>query len=229
MEGVLAAHDRSLFDVHLVPTVAGTDARTDKMKHLSDGWHPIMGLTDGQAVALIRSLEIDIAIDLSGWTRGHRLGVFRHRAAPVQITWMGYSGTTGLDAMDYILCDETVLPSDQDTFYSETPLRLPGTYLSIMPPNKLLPDLGARPAQKNNRIIFGSFNTLAKLSEDVLDAWAEILLRVEGSILLLRAQQLGDMGVKADLVSRFSKRRIKSDRLILEGNNTRKGMLERFD
>ena len=225
MEGVLAAHDRSGFEIHLVTTVAGTDVRTEKMKSLAQGWHAVAGLDDEEAAALLRSLNIDIAIDLSGWTRGHRLGLFQHRIAPVQMTWLGYSGTTGLNAMDYILCDETVLPDEHETYYSEAPLRLPGSYLSLVPPNDLLPDLGPRPALMQNRIIFGSFNALAKLTEEVISTWADILLKVDGSKLLLRARQLGDDGVKADLASRFLSRGIESSRLILEGNNTRKGML----
>ncbi len=225
LEGVIAAHDRTSFEVHLVTTMAGSDKRTEKLRMQADGWHQITGLSDENAAAYLRDLEIDIAIDLSGWTRGYRLGVFRCRAAPLQMTWIGYSGTTGLEEMDYIICDETIVPIADEPFYSEKPLRLPGCYLSMTPPNTLLPDLGPRPLPKERRVLFGSFNTLAKLNNETIDTWAEILSEVEGSILILRARQFNDDGVKVDTAKRFAQRGINTKRLLIEGNKTRKGML----
>lgn len=151
--------------------------------------------------------------------------MFRNRIAPVQATWIGYSGTTGLDVMDYIICDDTVLPPQHERHYSETPLRLPHSYLSLISTTTLLPDLGPRPLPMAKRIVFGSFNTLAKLTDDVLEAWVRVLNGVEGAVLMLRARQLNDDQVKSDLVARFTTRGIDPARLILEGNVTRKGML----
>ena len=232
LDGVLTAHDRSAFHVTLVPTFSGADKRTAVLRQKADAWHPIFNLSDESAAQQLREMQIDIAIDLAGWTRGHRLGVFHRRIAPIQATWIGYSGTTGLDEMDYIICDTTVLPVDHEQHYSETPLRLPDCYLSMMSPRSFMksfqPDIGPRPAPDPDRIVFGSFNTLAKLTNELLDTWARILSNVDGSILMLRARQLNDAGVQADVRARFDQRGIPSDRLRLEGNNSRKGLLAAY-
>ncbi len=232
LDGVLNAHDRSAFHVTLVPTLAGTDKRTANLRQKADAWHPIFNLTDEEAVASLRQLDIDIAVDLAGWTRGQRLGIFRHRVAPIQATWIGYSGTTGLSAMDYIICDGTVLPTEHEADYSETPLRMPHSYLSMISPSgimkKFQPDIGPRPPSNADRIVFGSFNTLAKLTDELLDTWVRILTAVDGSTLLLRARQLNDDGVKADLLVRFQQRGLTADRVTLEGNTSRKGMLAAY-
>ncbi|MBT7486439.1 MAG: hypothetical protein HN673_08740, partial [Rhodospirillales bacterium] len=232
LDGVLNAHDRAAFHITLVPTFAGSDKRTAALRQKVDAWHPIFSLSNDDAVESLRQLDIDIAIDLSGWTRGQRLSLFQHRVAPIQATWIGYSGTTGLDTMDYIICDETVLPPEHEPHYTETPLRMPHSYLSMMSPSSFMksfqPGLGPRSPPNPDRIVFGSFNTLAKLTDDLLDTWVRILLGVDGSILHLRARQLNDEGVRTDLLARFQQRGITADRLTLEGNSSRKGMLAAY-
>lgn len=232
LDGVLNNHDRADFHITLVPTFSGSDKRTAALRQKADAWHPILNSSDKDAVASLRQLDIDIAIDLSGWTRGQRLGVFRHRIAPLQATWIGYSGTTGLDTMDYIICDQIVLPPEHEAHYSETPLRMPDSYLSMMSPSGFMrnfqPDVGVRPPPNPSRIVFGSFNTLAQLTNELLDTWARVLSGVNGSILQLRARQLNDEGVQSDLLARFQERGIAADRLVLQGNASRKGMLAAY-
>lgn len=229
LEGILGSLNRDAFHVTLIPTISGSDARTDLCREACDTWHPIFNMTDDEAASSVHALNIDIAIDLSGWTNGHRLGLFNKRIAPLQATWIGYSGTTGLASMDYIICDDTVLPVTHEPHYSETPLRLPHTYLCMPTPKaileRVLGTLPPRPAPQQDRVVFGSFNTLAKLTDQVLDAWTQIIQSVEGSILYLRARQFNDDGVKADMVSRLQARNFPMDRLVLEGNASRKGML----
>ncbi len=158
-------------------------------------------MSDDDAAHYVRGLALDIAVDLSGWTAGHRLGVFRRRIAPVQMTWIGYSGTTGLAEMDYIVCDGTVLPPDA---------------------------LAPRPAPKPGRTVFGSFNNLAKLTDEVIETWCAILRRVDGSLLVLRARPLSDDEMKREVGKRFVERGLAPQRLLLEGNETRKGMLAAY-
>lgn len=229
LEGVLESLNRDAFHITLIPTISGSDARTELYRKACDTWHPIFNMTDDDAALSVQALTIDIAIDLSGWTKGHRLGLFKRRIAPLQATWIGYSGTTGLASMDYIICDDTVLPVAHEPYYNETPLRLPNTYLCMPTPKAILESvlgtLPPRPAPNADRIVFGSFNTLAKLTDQVLDAWTLIIQSVEGSVLYLRARQFNDDGVKTDLVSRLRARGFPMDRLVLEDNASRKGML----
>lgn len=229
LEGVLESLNRDAFHITLIPTISGSDARTELYRKACDAWHPVFNFADDDAASHVQALNLDIAIDLSGWTRGHRLGLFERRIAPIQATWIGYSGTTGLASMDYIICDDTVLPVAHEPHYSEAPLRLPNTYLCMPTPKAILESvLGALPprsAPNADRIVFGSFNTLAKLTDQVLDAWTRIIQGVNGSVLYLRARQFNDDGVKANLVSRLRARGFPMDRLVLEGNASRKGML----
>ncbi len=229
LEGILESLNRDAFHVTLIPTISGSDARTELCREASDAWHPVFNMADDEAASHVHALNIDIAIDLSGWTRGHRLDLFGKRIAPIQATWIGYSGTSGLASMDYIICDNTVLPVAHEPYYSETPLRLPNTYLCMPTPKAILESvlgtLPPRPAPQADRIVFGSFNTLAKLTDQVLDAWTRIIQSVEGSVLYLRARQFNDDGVKTDMVSRLQERNFPMGRLALEGNASRKGML----
>jgi len=133
------------------------------------------------AASLIRSDRIDVLVDLSGHTAGSRLGVFALRAAPVQVTWMGYFATTGLAAMDYILRDPEQIPAGEEWQYTEKlwPLHS-GAFsfdLSSVP-------VGCSPGGEGP-IRFGNFNNLAKISEESLRAWAQVLKAVPDSILLL--------------------------------------------
>ena len=175
LEGVLENHDRSKFEIYLISTVSEQDRRTIIYKKKADHWISISNTNDPDAIEAIRAEHIDIAIDLSGWTRGNRLALFENRIAPIQITWIGYSGSTGLKNMDYIICDNNVLPVENEKHFSETPIRMPNCYLSLKSPHNLLPKLPERPHPKPDRIVFGSFNTLAKLNPEVINAYTEIL------------------------------------------------------
>lgn len=228
LQGFLKHYDRERFAVHLVSTTALADDLTTHVQALSDGWHTIAALSDEDATSALRDHGFDIAIDLSGWTLGHRLGLFRNRIAPVQATWIGYSGTTGLEQMDYIICDHTVLPVSHEPFYTETPLRLPQHYLSLEPPTGIIQNLPPRTAPRSERIVFGSFNSLTKITEEVISTWAHILNRVEGSLLYLRVRQLVDDGVKADIAMHFKANGVDVQRLVLLGNTTRKELLQAY-
>src|SRR5205823_5704581 len=105
MRPVLKLHDRSKFEVHCYFNGEKGDPATQVLRQSSDHWHRIGELTDADAASLIRSHQIDVLVDLSGHTDNTRLPVFARRAAPVQATWLGYLNTTGLQTMDYRICD----------------------------------------------------------------------------------------------------------------------------
>ncbi len=101
------------------------------------------------------------------------------------MTWLGYEGTTGLEAIDYILADSSTIPVGQETWYREHVLRMPDGYLCYDPP-RIAPDVGPLPASKNGYVCFGSFNNLAKITPQVVEVWARILQRVHDSRLMLK-------------------------------------------
>ena len=113
LESVLAHLDQQALDIVLYPTHSQVDALTKRLQGMGFAWKSLVGLSDERAAHRIREDAIDILVDLSGHTGGNRLRLFARKPAPVQVTWLGYPATTGLRAMDYILCDRYVSPGQR--------------------------------------------------------------------------------------------------------------------
>ena len=133
---------------------------------------------------MIRRDNLDVLFDLTGHTSDHRLHVFGRRAAPVQISWAGYVGTTGLDTMDYVLGDRFHIPPGSEADYVEKILRMPDCYVSYEPPAGIC-DVGELPAVQNGFLTFGSFCNPSKVYSFVLEKWSHYLSRFSKSRLLL--------------------------------------------
>lgn len=218
IEPVLAAHDRNRIEVFCYANVLVPDAVTARLQTLSDHWRDIARLTDGQVAALIREDKIDLLVDLAGHTARHRLLVFARQPAPVQITWLGYPNTTGLEAIDYRVTEALSDPPGQtDCFYSEKLLRLPEGFCCYRPPTEA-PTVGAAPALKNGYITFGSFNHFAKINPAILDLWARLLARLPLSRLLLKARSLADPETAALVLAAFAQRGVAEARLSLRSD-----------
>ena len=192
------------------------DDFTARFRAASDTWHETAGLSDEQLADQIRRDEIDVLIDLMGHT-GRRLIVFARRPAPVQITWLGYVGTTGLDGMDFILADRHHIRPGEESWYSEAVLRLPNSYACYSPP-QYTPDANPLPAATAGKFTFGVLSNPAKFSPRMIAAWAEILQRVPAAQMLLKFAALDEPQVQAPIRAEFEKRGIASSRLIMEGN-----------
>ena len=126
---LLSNHDHGGFEIFCYAEVARPDALTDRLRGYADVWRNIAGLSDPQVADLVRSDRIDILVDLKLHTADNRLLVFARKPAPVQVTWLGYPGTTGLSTIDYRLTDPYLDPPGLfDAFYSEESVRLPDTF-----------------------------------------------------------------------------------------------------
>jgi predicted O-linked N-acetylglucosamine transferase (SPINDLY family) len=175
--------------------------------------------------AAIRNDEIDILVDLAGHTTGNRLMVFAGKPAPVQCTWLGYFGTTGLSEIDYILADRFVIPPGDDVFYSEKVWRLPNSYLCFTPPS----EPAASPHARHDLVTFGCFNNVLKITEPVIAAWSTILANVPNSRLLLKTKQLDDAAVASALVEQFAARGIGRERIECTGGAPRAAFLAAYN
>ncbi len=195
------------------------DAMSDRLAARASNWHDVIGLSDDELAAQVRSDRIDILFDLAGHTADHRLLVFARRPAPIQISWMGYVGTTGLKAMDYLLADRFHVPPSAEVHYSEKILRMPAGYVCYDPP-PTAPAVGPLPALERGFVTFGSFNNAAKLTPEVLALWAEIVRRVPGSRLLLVSPGLGCATARDRIGSVFGAAGGDRDRLELRGGLT---------
>lgn len=221
---LLEAHDRRDVDIWCYSDVARPDAMTEKLQALTDHWVNTAGWADDVLAERIASDQIDILVDLAGHTSGNRLSVFARRVAPVQMTWLGYPGITGLTEMDYRLTDAVADPPGEiEGGDTEQLVRLTDGFLCYRPPVDIpvaKPPLGERP------VVFGSFNNFAKVNETVLDCWARILEACPGALLTIKARSLNDAGTRRQCADGFRARGIDTARLRLRG--TVPGLAEHF-
>ena len=170
--------------LHAYHNKAVEDSETQLLKGHFKYWHPVVGLPDAAVAKQIGDDGIDILIDLSGHTGSNRLLTFARKPAPVQVSWLGYPGTTGLQAMDYYLADRYVLPAGQfDDQFTEKIVRLPA--LAPFRPSDAAPPVNALPALVNGFVTFGSFNRASKINRSVVAWWAELLRAVPDARMLI--------------------------------------------
>lgn len=207
---VLRELDRRSFRVLAFPTSPCEDERSRMLRAWCDGWVPLAGTPDEAAAAAIREAGVDVLIDLSGHTAGNRLPLFALRPAPLQLTWLGYSGTTGLSAIDGVLADAVVAP-DGTREFTEQPMLLP-SFLCWDPPEDAPPP-AQPPCERNGFVTFGSFNNLGKISDSTLDAWCAVLRALPDSRMVLKYKFLSDEGVRRAWTERFAERGVAPSRL----------------
>ena len=213
-ENVLSSHDPSRVEVHCISTSDKSDSVTERIKAKFPNWHSIAGKEDAEAAEFVRQQKIDVLVDLGGHTSMPRLALLARRLAPVQATWCGYSGTTGLDTMDYILVDKIIAPPEEQHYFTETPFRLPHSYLSFVPANP--PEVSPLPYSRNGYVTFGCMNNPSKVNRYVVGWWAQILKAVPDSKLVMRYHLLGDPLVKERLARLFRAADIPLDRVHME-------------
>ncbi len=216
LESVLSHMDNNRFTLIAYPTVNKRDAMTDRLRGLFSHWHPIGLLKDEQACGRIRQDGVHILLDLSGHTDNHRLPLFAWRPAPVQVTWLGYSGTTGVPQMDYILGDPWVTPLAEAAQYTEKIWQLPESYLCFDTRHAALP-ISPLPALSNGYLTFGSLNNIPKMNDTVVTLWARILHALPTARLYLKTKALSDASIMELTRQRFAAHGIAPERLILEG------------
>ena len=187
---VLRHRDRRAFASVAFANQKDSDDMTATLRGQFDRWHEVVRLDDRTLAELIRGERIDILIDLSGHTQGNRLRVFAMKPAPVQAVWMGYVGTTGLAAMDWLITDRYENPEGSEAEAVERLMRLPEGYIGYEPPI-YAPEVGPLPLTDNGWITFGCFNNLSKLNARVIALWARLLNELPTARLLLRTHALG--------------------------------------
>jgi protein O-GlcNAc transferase len=214
MAELFETHDRRRFDVSAVSFGPDTgDAMRERLRRAFGEFIDIRGSTDRNVAAMLRAREIDIAVDLKGFTRDGRTGIFAQRPAPIQVSYLGYPGTMGADYIDYVIADEQVLPSADEAWFSERVVRLPGTYqvndskrrVADETPSKAevgLPETG---------FVFCCFNNNYKLTPAIFDVWMRLLQAVPGSALWLLE---GNAAASKNLRGEAQRRGVDSRRLV---------------
>lgn len=215
VEPLLRHHDRALVEVHCYYNHAARDDITTRFMGLADGWHDIAGVDDETVARRIADDAIDVLVDLAGHTTANRLGVFARKPAPVQYTWLGYLCTTGLEAIDYRLCDaQTDPPGVAEAWQVETPARLPVAQWCYQPQAQI-PEPSPLPRASRGHWTFGSFNQATKLGTEVLNAWADVLAAIPDS--RLRIVGVPNAMFEENALAIFAARGVAAERLDLIG------------
>jgi predicted O-linked N-acetylglucosamine transferase (SPINDLY family) len=225
---VLERLDRSQWLTVCYANQHKADDLTQRLRGSAGCWRTVIGLTDEALAGQIRGDAIDLLIDLSGHTGRNRLLAFARRPAPVQLTWLGYVGTTGLSAIDYLIADRYHVPPGWEGDYRETVLRLPDGYLCYEPP-AYAPAVAPLPALTAGHVTFGCFNNTAKITPPVVGLWAEVLRRLPGSRLVVKYHWLDDAGLRRRLSEQFAARGITADRIDLLGSTTHVEQLSQYN
>ncbi|HEX8913330.1 MAG TPA: tetratricopeptide repeat protein, partial [Humisphaera sp.] len=219
LEPLLARRDRQNFHVTCYSDVLRPDDVTDRIRAGADHWRDVRGLSDAEAAEQVREDAVDILVDLAGHTGTNRLGVFARRPAPVQVTYLGYPNTTGLEAIDYRVTDEAADPTGQtERLHAEHLVRLP-SFLCYAPPPEAPPVSPPPSAAAGGRITFGCFNVLAKVTPEAIGLWARIMAALPGSRMVMK-DRLGSLAYPARrryVQDIFAYHRVNPDRLDLLG------------
>jgi predicted O-linked N-acetylglucosamine transferase (SPINDLY family) len=208
--------DRKQFEV-LAYMSETEDATSDRLRTLFDDWRNIAGLSDDEAADLVEADAVDILVDLSGHSAGHRLLVFARKPAPIQVTWMGHPATTGLSAIDYRLTDKVHdLAGKSDSHHSELLWRLPCVSATYQAPENVPPVRGRPPFDDNGYVTFGVFNRFQKVGEQALDTWARILQKLPDARLFMVVGDVDDAEIRAQVEQRLLGAGLPLDRVRLQ-------------
>ena len=195
MLGIFELHDRQRFELSAFHFGrAGPDEMTEQVRTRFQGFHDVRGNSDSEVARASRELHIDIAVDLMGFTDQSRPAIFAHRAAPLQVSYLGYAGTTGAPYIDYLVADRTVIPQQSRGFYTEKVIYLPNSYFPTSYPFNERQRLAAqREASRaplglpETAFVFCCFNSAYKLTPVTFTSWMRILSAVPDSVLWLLA------------------------------------------
>jgi protein O-GlcNAc transferase len=186
---LLGAHDHEHFAIYCYSDVRRSDRFTELIHGPAGQWRNIVGLTHERAAQMIREDQIDILVDLTMHMADNRMLMFARKPAPVQLTYLAYCSTTGLDTMDYRLTDPHLDPHGMnDAFYSEQSVCLPETYWCYAPDDRS-PEVGPSPALASGEVTFSCLNNFCKVSADALEAWMQVMRATPKSRLILHAHE----------------------------------------
>lgn len=213
LQPLLARWDHANLPLTIYSTGQTVDDQTRLARRRAGTWHDVSA---AQLPAQVQADGIDILIDLAGHTAGGTMRAFARRMAPVQASFLGYPGSTGVPNIDWLIGDMVVTPPDADHLCSERVLRLPNTVFCFAPETDYpLPDFDA--LARGRRLTFGSFNNIPKLTPRTICLWADVMKAVPDSRLLLRAPSFKDVGAIARLRRLFAEQGISAERLTFRG------------
>lgn len=232
LEGVLSSIDKTKIEFYVYSTRASLneDETSQRIKSHCKEWHNIRLLTNEEAAKKIHNDNINILVDLAGYTADTGLSVFTWKPAPIQISWLGYFASTGLECIDYFIADPVSVPDEHTHFFSEKLWYLPQTRLCFTPPT---PDIFQKivhpPVIDNGFITFGCFQKINKLNDAMLQNWSSILKHCKGSKIKIKNKQLSDESIKNEFLTRLLTLGFDRNSIILEGGSPRSEYFQAYN
>jgi predicted O-linked N-acetylglucosamine transferase (SPINDLY family) len=233
--GLAGRHDRRRFHVHLfsdgpLPSADGEPAPGAPTSRIRDDdvFCDLSGLDNDAAAARIAEHGIDILIDLNGYSRMDRFAVFARRPAPVAVAWFNMFATTGLPWFDYLIGDDHVIRADEEAYYTETVLRVPGSYLTFSV-DYPVPEVQPPPCAARGDVTFGCLASQYKITDEVLAAWSEILHACPSARLLVKNAALGVREHRHYLIDKLTRLGVGADRVELRGPDQHFAFLTAYD
>lgn len=227
-EPLLAHHDRNRFEIFCYLELTAADDVAQRLRRMAGTVRNTSGQSDDGVAAMIREDRIDILIDLAGHTDHNRLPVFARKPAPIQITYLGYPDTTGMQAMDYRLTDGWAdPPGTTEQLHTEKLIRIKDGFLCFAPPAESPPVMSS-PFEVHGHVTFGSFNVLTKITPQMLDVWARILTSVPTARLLIKNRQLTDPALQERLYPRFEQHGVGRERIEMLGRTSKEGHMASY-
>ena len=212
LKKILQKIDKSSFEVILVSNLETSkqDEMSEVLKKSVYKWYDVEHYSDDELTTFLRSLNLDILIDLSGFTHGNRFEVVVRKCAKKQIGWLGYNNTQGIKNLDYLISDPHLIKKDELKFYTEEILFLPNIWNALAVPEKL-PDINND--KKFENFTYCSFNNFQKLSDRSINVWSQIL-KISNTELILKDSLVGGEDLKNNVLTKFIKKGVRKDQII---------------
>jgi predicted O-linked N-acetylglucosamine transferase (SPINDLY family) len=204
------------------------DEITKSFKKLNINWINIFKLSDSEIIDKLRDDNIQILLDLSGFTKGGRLNIFYHQPCPIQISWCGYLASVGMEKNHYIFADKYTIPEVDENIYKEKIYRLDKTW-SVLSKNYNVVANNNIPALKNKFISFGSFNNILKINHKVVSTWSKILCRILNSKLYLFSDNFNEQEFKSYFEKLFLDNGVRLDQLFFQPSLKRDDLLNKYN
>lgn len=224
LEGLIRNVDQEDIEFVVYQTHHKEDELTSRIRYNVSAWRSLQGIDDVSAAKLIHADGVHILLDLSGHTAHNRLPVFAWKPAPVQVSWLGYFATTGMVEIDYLLADEVGVPASQQKFFTEKIWYLPDTRLCFTPPTIEFP-VEPLPALSKGYVTFGCYQSVAKVSDEVLDTWSRIFSALPSGRLRWQSRQFSDSNIVEQTTLRLGRHGIPKNRIALHSAVSREAYL----
>ena len=227
IKGLFELHNKEQFDIYIYSINSKEDELTDELKRNVNVFRNISDLSDDNAVSIARQDSLDIAVDLMGYTKNMRLSIFSLRVAPIQISYLGYPGSTGADCIDYLIADKVIIPDKFKKFYSEKVIYMPNCYQCN--------DINRKTSKKEfrkiqlglpeNVFVFACFNANNKITSIEFDIWMSLLKKIKNSVLwLYKSNNYSSINLKKE----SEKRGVESSRIIFADRVSNEDHLSRI-